>query len=84
MSESKIQKWGNSMALRIPAPLLRGLNLSEGQSIALSIEGDALVVRPTRKKYELDALIAQCKPVKARSKAEREWLDNAAVGLEEI
>jgi len=84
MSEIKIQKWGNSMALRIPAPMLRTLGISEGQTLILSIEGDALVARPAQKRYTLAELLAQCDLTLPISAEEREWLDASPVGLEKI
>jgi antitoxin ChpS len=84
MSETRVQKWGNSMALRIPAPILRNLGLLEGQSIALSIENGALVARPAQKRYTLAELLAQCEFSRPINSAEREWIAGAAVGLEDI
>jgi antitoxin ChpS len=84
MNATKIQKWGNSMALRIPAPMLRALGIAEGQTLALAIENGALVARPAQQRYTLAELIAQCDVKKRVSKQEREWLDAAPVGLEEI
>jgi len=84
MSKIKIQKWGNSMAFRIPAPMLRTLGMSEGQTLSLSIEGDALVARPAQKRYTLAELLAQCDFSQPMSSEEREWLDAPLVGLEEI
>jgi antitoxin ChpS len=84
MSAAKVQKWGNSMALRIPATMLRSLGLAEGQAVALSVENGALVARPAQKRYTLAALLAECDFSKPMTAEEREWIDAAPVGLEEI
>ena len=84
MSATKIQKWGNSMALRIPAPMLRSWGITEGQSVALSIESGALVARAAQKRYTLAELLSECDFSKPISDDEREWLDVADVGLEEV
>lgn len=84
MSATKVQKWGNSMALRIPAPMLRTWGIAEGQPVVLSVEGGALVARPAQKRYTLAGLLAQCDFSKPMSAEEREWLDTGRVGLEEI
>lgn len=84
MSETKIQKWGNSMALRIPAPMLRSLGIAEGQSVALSVEGGALVARATQKHYTLAELLSQCDFSQPMSSDDREWVDAGHLGLEEI
>ena len=84
MSETKMQRWGNSMALRVPATLVRAWGVEEGQSVTLSVEGDALVAKPARKRYRLSDLIAQCDFAQPMSTEEREWLDAPPVGLEQI
>jgi antitoxin ChpS len=84
MSATKVQKWGNSMALRIPAPVLRSWGIAEGQVVSLSVEGGALVVRPARKRYTLAGLLSECDFSKPVSVEEREWMDAGRVGREEI
>ena len=46
MSDTKMQRWGNSMALRVPATLVRAWGVEEGLSVTLSVEGDAIVAKP--------------------------------------
>ena len=47
--QTKIQKWGNSLGLRIP---------EEGASVDLSVENGRLLVRPLRvRKYSLNVLL---------------------------
>ena len=84
MSTTKIQKWGNSMALRIPAPMLRSWGIAEGQPVALSVESGALIARATQKRYTLAELLSQCDFSQPMSSEDREWLDVADVGLEEV
>lgn len=48
----RVAKWGNSLAVRLPASLVEELGLKEGDEITLSVEGrDAVGVKrkPTRK-----------------------------------
>lgn len=82
MIDTKIQKWGNSMALRIPAVTMRAWGIEEGQSVALKVEDGALVARPTQKRYTLAELLAQCDFSKPMSANEREWIDAPAKGRE--
>ncbi len=82
MSDTKIQKWGNSMALRIPAVTMRAWGIEEGQAVALNVEDGALVARPTQKRYTLAELLARCDLSKPISAEEREWIDAPAVGRE--
>jgi antitoxin MazE len=58
---SHIQRWGNSLALRLPKPIAEQLKLSEGANVTLSVERGALVVRKAPKKTTLADLLAQCR-----------------------
>ena len=46
----KLTKHGNSLALVLDKPILKMLDISEQTQLELSIEGDALVIRPATKK----------------------------------
>ena len=59
---AKISKWGNSLALRLPKKLAADAHLYEGAAVDLRIEGDALVITPSRPKFELSELLSQFKP----------------------
>ena len=49
------------------------------------VERGRLVVRPQKRpRYALQELLAQCNPKAARTREEREWLDNKPVGDELI
>jgi antitoxin MazE len=55
-----LQKWGNSVGLRVPKPLLEQLGLKEGSEVDLVVEGNRLVVKQRRP--TLAELLAQCRP----------------------
>lgn len=56
---AKIQKWGNSLALRIPKGFAEQAKVSAGSDVDLSIEGDRLVIRRVRPpKHTLERLLA--------------------------
>ncbi|MBE7566363.1 AbrB/MazE/SpoVT family DNA-binding domain-containing protein [Acidithiobacillus thiooxidans] len=84
MNQTKIQKWGHSMALRIPATTIRSWGVGEGQAVSLEIENGALVARPAQKRYTLDELLSQCDFTQPISAEEREWIDAPSAGIEEI
>lgn len=52
--EAHIQKWGNSLGLRIPAHISRKLHLHSGSSVELIVSGDCIIIQP--KKYTLESL----------------------------
>ncbi|WP_082819187.1 AbrB/MazE/SpoVT family DNA-binding domain-containing protein [Cupriavidus nantongensis] len=43
---STIQKWGNSLAVRIPTAVARSANFSEGQEVELSVDEIGITIRP--------------------------------------
>jgi antitoxin MazE len=58
-----IQKWGNSLAVRIPAAMAEQLQLELGTPIEIQPKNGALVVRPRKRvKYRLGDLLKDCKP----------------------
>ena len=59
---TRIAKWGNSLALRLPRKLAEDIRLVEGATVDLRIENDALVVVPARKRDRLADLLAETKP----------------------
>ncbi len=60
---ASVQRWGNSLAVRIPSPLAKQLHVEEGTPVQMCVERGALVLRPQgRVKYRLDDLLRNCKP----------------------
>jgi antitoxin MazE len=58
--QTKVQKWGNSLALRIPKPLALDARLSQGAAVELSLHDGKLVIEPSlAPKYRLDELLAR-------------------------
>jgi antitoxin MazE len=58
----KVQKWGNSLGIRIPGPFAEQLNIIEGSDIeVLLLEGE-IVLRPIRLKPTLEELLAGITP----------------------
>ncbi len=56
--KTRIQKWGNSLAVRIPKAFANDLGLEKESSVELELEDGSLVVRPdTDQKYELSELL---------------------------
>lgn len=53
-----VQKWGNSLALRIPSSVAKELALGRGSSVEVAVEEGTLVVRPAkRRKLALRSLL---------------------------
>ncbi|NLB73768.1 MAG: AbrB/MazE/SpoVT family DNA-binding domain-containing protein [Firmicutes bacterium] len=56
---TKVQKWGNSLAIRIPSALAEQLMVKQGSEVNLLLDGDRLVIKPRRSEPSLSALLAQ-------------------------
>lgn len=57
--ETRVQKWGNSLALRIPKPLAVQIGLEPNSPVELSLRGKELVIEPVRSPgLKLDDLLA--------------------------
>jgi antitoxin MazE len=46
----KAQRWGNSIAVRLPSSLLVSTGIREGSSLEISRNGDGLLIRPIQEK----------------------------------
>lgn len=47
--KARVQKWGNSLALRIPKSLAVETGIAADSEVDLLLEGDKLVIRPVKK-----------------------------------
>ncbi len=59
---TKIQKWGNSQGVRLPARVLQEAHLKLGDEVDISVRDGSIVVAPRhriRGKYRLEDLVAQ-------------------------
>jgi len=44
--KAKVQKWGNSLAIRIPGAFARQTGMHENGPVEITIDGDSLTIRP--------------------------------------
>jgi len=54
---TKIRKWGNSLAMRIPKIFAQNLNLREGTTIYFEQIGNVLVISTTRPRHTLENMV---------------------------
>ncbi len=56
-----IQKWGNSLAVRIPKEMAENLELSSGSAVRMSATKKEITIKPAEKekKYDLNTLVKQ-------------------------
>lgn len=56
----RVQKWGNSLAVRIPKPLAEDAKVKEGTVLNLAVSGGKVVATPVKKKkLSLKQLLAK-------------------------
>jgi len=56
---SRIQKWGNSLAVRIPKAFADEMNLAESSSIKMMLKDGALIITPDDEpQWNLEKLLA--------------------------
>jgi antitoxin MazE len=56
---TKVQKWGNSLALRLPRAFVQETRLSRGAVVNMTVDEGKIVVEPgVKKKYSLEKLIS--------------------------
>ena len=85
MHITNLRKVGGSVMLAVPPALLDVLQLQAGARVGIAIESGRLIVEPRqRPRYTLQELLAQCHPKAARTREDRDWLDNKPVGRELI
>lgn len=69
---TKVQKWGNSIALRIPKAFADEIQIASDSAVELTIEDGKLVIAPVeREVYSLEELLARVTPENVH--AEVDW-----------
>lgn len=58
MIVSKVQKWGNSLAFRIPQAFSKELQLEANSKVEIKLDKEQLVIKPARKRYKLEDFLA--------------------------
>ena len=47
--EAVVKKWGNSLGVRIPNHIARGLLLKDGSSVDINNKGEEIIIKPIKK-----------------------------------
>jgi len=68
---ARVQKWGNSLALRIPRPFALEVGLEENSEVEISLADGRLVVRPVgRMHFDLSDLLGRVTPKNRHAEVE--------------
>ncbi|MCE2984055.1 MAG: AbrB/MazE/SpoVT family DNA-binding domain-containing protein [Parachlamydia sp.] len=76
--EIQIQKWGNSLGLRIPIQFAKELQLHAGSTVNIALENGKLVIEAP--KYNLDRMLEEITPFNTHHQMLE---DNQQLGREE-
>jgi antitoxin ChpS len=83
MHTTSLRKVGGSVMMAVPPVLLDLLDLKPGSMVGMDVDGERLVIRPTRKpRYTLQELLAQSNSKRRLSRKDREWIDLTPAGKE--
>jgi antitoxin MazE len=70
--KSQVQKWGNSLALRIPKAFAAEVGLDQNSPVDVSVEDGAIIVRSIRRRqYSLSGLLTEINDSNVHS--ETDW-----------
>jgi antitoxin MazE len=57
-----INKWGNSLGIRIPQPVANKVGLTAGMAVTIEVVDNTVVISPVQKKYQLNELLVGVTP----------------------
>jgi len=76
---TKIQKWGNSLAMRLPKELAKNLNWHAGAVVGFEQLGDKVIITSSRPEYTLEDMV---KSITKKNRHKLVWPDDKPRGKE--
>jgi antitoxin MazE len=58
MAVQLVKKWGNSLAVRLPAAVMEAAQLALDQAVDVRAENGRVIIEPVARSYSLDDLLA--------------------------
>lgn len=71
MANTQISKWGNSLAVQLPQSIAREARLDAGDSVDVSVDNGAIVIRPSQPRSMLEELVGRINARKRQD--ESDW-----------
>jgi antitoxin MazE len=71
--KTKIQKWGNSLGVRLPKSIAEQKSLKEGLGVSVVIKNDQIVIEPAQEDVTLESLLTDVSVDNLHN--ETEWSD---------
>jgi antitoxin MazE len=60
--KTKIQKWGNSLGVRLPKSITEQKALKEGRGVSIMIKDNQIVIEPIEEDETLESIMAAVSP----------------------
>ena len=57
-----VQKWGNSLAIRIPAGVAEQIDIQQGSEMEMTVGLQGITLIPKKRKPTLEELLSKCTP----------------------
>ena len=67
---TRVATWGNSLAVRLPRAVAEEADIKDGDAVEVTIEKGAIVVRPAKRRYTIEELVADIRP---EDRGEIDW-----------
>lgn len=71
--KTKIQKWGNSLGVRLPKSVTDEKSLRDGHAVLVIIRNNQIIIEPIEEVVSLESLLSQV--VVENMHSETEWSD---------
>lgn len=55
--KTKVQKWGNSLGVRIPKVFAKEAKIDYGNFVEIKLEDDKIIINSPKPSYDLDTLL---------------------------
>lgn len=68
---TQVSKWGNSLGVRLPKSVARAAGVDAGDTVEVSVDDGAIVVKPSVRRYSLDELVRRVN--KRNRPGETDW-----------
>ncbi|WP_369340686.1 AbrB/MazE/SpoVT family DNA-binding domain-containing protein [Bacillus subtilis] len=65
-----VQRWGNSLAVRIPTRIAEAISMEQGTEIELAVGKTGVMLKPKNNKPSLDDLLARITPENRHSEVD--------------
>lgn len=69
--KTKIQKWGNSLGVRLPKSIAEQKSLREGLGVSVILKNNQIVLEPEAEELSLNSMLAEINPENLHD--ETEW-----------